>query len=404
MKKHIFIIGSRGLPAKYGGFETFVEELVKHQSNQNIKYHVACQSENSDIEVVDGHFDYRGADCFVINVPNIGPARVIAYDALAINVALKQIKEEQIIEPVFYILGNTIGGIIGHYAHKIHKVGGKLLVNPDGLEWKRTKWPKPVRRYLKHAEKKMVRCADMIISDNQGILDYLRAEYGQVKSEVIAYGTEKFNSNLTESETLVKYKTSDYYLIVGRFVPENNYELLIRHFMKSKTKRDLVIITNHPDHPTVSGTNQNADIYFQQRETVNPYYEELRAKTNFDKDPRVKFVGTVYDQNELRFIREQAFAYLHGHEVGGTNPGLLEAMWSTPVNVVLGVNFNRMTAGDSVIYFDKENLSNVLSEVEKITTDARQNLQNKARLIIEEKYTWEHICAQYETLFTKISD
>ena len=379
MKKHIFIIGSRGLPAKYGGFETFVEELVKHQSNQNIKYHVACQSENSDIEVVDGHFDYRGADCFVINVPNIGPARVIAYDALAINVALKQIKEEQIIEPVFYILGNTIGGIIGHYAHKIHKVGGKLLVNPDGLEWKRTKWPKPVRRYLKHAEKKMVRSADMIISDNQGILDYLRAEYGQVKSEVIAYGTEKFNSNLTESETLVKYKTSDYYLIVGRFVPENNYELLIRHFMKSKTKRDLVIITN-------------------------PYYEELRAQTNFDRDPRIKFVGTVYDQNELRFIREQAFAYLHGHEVGGTNPGLLEAMWSTPVNVVLGVNFNRMTAGDSVIYFDKENLSNVLSEVEKITTDARQNLQNKARLIIEEKYTWEHICAQYETLFTKISD
>ena len=339
MKKHIFIIGSRGLPAKYGGFETFVEELVKHQSNQNIKYHVACQSENSDIEVVDGHFDYLGADCFVINVPSIGPARVIAYDVLAINAALKQIKDEQIIEPIFYILGNTIGGIIGHYAHKIHKVGGKLLVNPDGLEWKRTKWPKPVRRYLKHAEKKMVRCADMIISDNQGILDYLRAEYGQVTSKVIAYGTEKFNSNLTESENLIKYKTSDYYLIVGRFVPENNYELLIRDFMKSQTKRDLVIITNHEG---------------------NSYYEELRAKTNFDKDPRVKFVGTVYDQNELRFIREQAFAYLHGHEVGGTNPGLLEAMWSTPVNIVLDVNFNRMTAGDSVIYFDKKNLSDVL--------------------------------------------
>ena len=78
--------------------------------------------------------------------------------------------------------------------------------------------------------------------------------------------------------------------------------------------------------------------------------------------------------------------------------------WGGPVNVVLGVNFNRMTAGDSAIYFDKENLSDVLSEVEKITTVARQDLQNKARLIIEEKYTWEHICAQYEALFTKISD
>lgn len=383
MKKHIFIIGSRGLPAKYGGFETFVEELIKHQKNQNIKYHVACQSENSDLEIVDSHFDYLGADCFVINVPSIGPARVIAYDILAINAALRQIKEEQITEPIFYILGNTIGGFIAHYARKIHKVGGKLFVNPDGLEWKRTKWPKPVRHYLKYAEKKMVHHADKIVSDNQGILDYLRTEYGQVESEVIAYGTEKFNSNLTESKTLVKYKTSDYYLIVGRFVPENNYELLIRNFMKSKTKRDLVIITNHEG---------------------NSYFEELRIKTKFDQDSRIKFVGTVYDQNELRYIREQAFAYLHGHEVGGTNPGLLEAMWSTPVNVVLGVNFNRMTAGDSVIYFDKENLSTVLAEIEKITPNARQQLQKKARFIIEEKYTWDYICAQYETLFTKISD
>lgn len=383
MKKHVFIIGSRGLPAKYGGFETFVEELVKHQNNKNIKYHVACQSENSDMALPGEHFEYLGADCFVIKLPKIGSARVIAYDILAINAALKYCKKEEIKAPIFYILGNTAGGFIGHYANKIHKLGGKLFVNPDGLEWKRTKWAAPIRSYLKFAEKKMVRYADLIISDNAGIKEYLTSEYGQVESEVIAYGTEKFKSDLTESETLVKYKTSDYYLIVGRFVPENNYELLIRHFMKSKTKRDLVIITNHEG---------------------NPYYEELRAQTNFDRDPRIKFVGTVYDQNELRFIREQAFAYLHGHEVGGTNPGLLEAMWSTPVNVVLGVNFNRMTAGDSVIYFDKENLSNVLSEVEKITTDARQNLQNKARLIIEEKYTWEHICAQYETLFTKISD
>ena len=380
MKKHIFIIGSRGLPAKYGGFETFVEELVKHQKNKNIKYHVACQSENSDLAGVDGHFEYLGADCFVINVPNIGPARVIAYDILAINAALKQIKEEQIFEPIFYILGNTIGGVIGHYARKIHKIGGKLFVNPDGLEWRRTKWAKPVRNYLKYAEKKMVKHADLIISDNVGIKEYLMAEYGAVKSEVIAYGTEKFNSDLTESKTLVKYKVRDYYLIVGRFVPENNYELLIRTFMESSTLHELVIITNHEG---------------------NAYYEELRAKTGFDQDSRIKFVGTVYDQNELRFIREHAFAYLHGHEVGGTNPGLLEAMWSTAVNVVLGVNFNQTTAGDSVLYFDKENLLTVLSAVEKLTDKERQNLQTKAHTIIEEKYTWEHIGAQYEELFVE---
>ncbi|MFK4781270.1 MULTISPECIES: beta 1-4 rhamnosyltransferase Cps2T [Lactococcus] len=380
MKKHIFIIGSRGLPAKYGGFETFVEELVKHQSNQNIKYHVACQSENSDIEVVDGHFDYRGADCFVINVPNIGPARVIAYDALAINAALKQIKEEQIIEPVFYILGNTIGGIIGHYAHKIHKVGGKLLVNPDGLEWKRTKWPKPVRRYLKHAEKKMVRSADMIISDNQGILDYLRAEYGQVKSEVIAYGTETEISSLDFSTTLEEFGVEDYYLIVGRFVPENNYETLIRSFMASNTENDLVIITNYEG---------------------NTFYDILLQKTQFDQDRRIKFVGTVYDQDELRYIREHALAYLHGHEVGGTNPGLLEAMWSTSVNLVLDVNFNRETAGDAVLYFNKDELTQKINQIENLSDIERNDLQNKSRSRIQERYMWDMICTQYEELFVE---
>lgn len=379
MKKHIFIIGSRGLPAKYGGFETFVEELVKHQVNKNIKYHVACQSENSDLAGAGEHFEYLNADCFVIDVPHIGPARVIAYDILAINAALAQCKRENIEKPVFYILGNTIGGVIGHFAKKIHKVGGTVFVNPDGLEWKRTKWAKPVRRYLKFAEKKMVKHADKIVSDNQGILEYLTAEYGAVKSEVIAYGTEKFNSDLTESKTLVKYKVSDYYLIVGRFVPENNYELLIRNFMESKIARDLVIITNFEN---------------------NSYFDELKSKTHFDKDSRIKFVGTVYDQNELRFIREHAFAYLHGHEVGGTNPGLLEAMWSTPVNLVLGVNFNRTTAGQSVIYFDKENLLTKLSEVENLTGNERQKLHRSAHEMIEERYTWEHICNQYEELFT----
>lgn len=376
--KHIFIIGSRGLPAKYGGFETFVEELIKHQTNKNIKYHVACQSENSDLGVAGEHFEYLGADCFVIKVPKIGPARVISYDILAINAALKQCQKEKIQAPVFYILGNTIGGFIGYYANKIRKVGGKLLVNPDGLEWKRTKWSKSVRSYLKYAEKKMVKHADFIVSDNDGIKSYLTSEYGEIHSEVIAYGTEKYRSDLTESKTLVKYKVNSYYLIVGRFVPENNYEALIRGFMESQIERDLVIITNHEG---------------------NAYFDELRAKTHFDRDTRIKFVGTVYDQNELRFIRENAFAYLHGHEVGGTNPGLLEAMWSTPVNLVLGVNFNRTTGEDGVLYFDKENLLSKLNEVENLNLAERESLHSRAQAIIERKYTWEQICSQYEELF-----
>ena len=380
--KDVFIIGSRGLPAKYGGFETFVEELVKHQENPKIKYHVACQSENSDLAGHGQHFDYKGADCFVIKVPKIGPARVIAYDMLAINAALKMVKAQHMEAPIFYILGNTIGGFIKPFAKKIHQAGGILLVNPDGLEWRRTKWAPPVRKYLKYAERQMVKRADLIISDNQGILDYLCQEYGQVKSQVIAYGTEQVISTAQNSPTLDKFavKSDNYYLIVGRFVPENNYELLIRNFMASNIQRDLVIITNYQD---------------------NPYYEALRDKTHFDKDSRIKFVGTVYDQNELRYIREHAFAYLHGHEVGGTNPSLLEALWSTPVNLVLGVNFNRTTAGDSVIYFDKKDLLSALTEIEQLTNEERISLHQKAQKLIQEKYTWKAICDQYEALFIK---
>lgn len=381
MVKHIFIIGSRGLPAKYGGFETFVEELVKHQKNENIKYHVACRSENSDLaRLSDGHFDYLGADCFAIDVPNIGPARVIAYDILAIKKSLEIIKQEGIEKPIFYILGNTIGGVIGTYAKKIHSVGGKLFVNPDGLEWRRTKWAAPVRKYLKLAEKKMVKYADLIISDNTGIKEYLTEEYGPVKSEIIAYGTETEISSLDFSTTLEKFGVKDYYLIVGRFVPENNYEALIRSFMASNTENDLVIITNYEG---------------------NAFYEALLQKTKFDQDKRIKFVGTVYDQNELRYIREHALAYLHGHEVGGTNPGLLEAMWSTSVNLVLDVNFNRETAGDTVLYFSKDELTQKINQVENLSDIERNDLQKKSRSRIQERYMWDLICTQYEELFVE---
>lgn len=146
----VFIIGSRGLPAKYGGFETFVEELIAHQTNPNITYHVACLSDTKHKE----HFDFKGADCFYIKAPKIGPARVIAYDMMAINYALQYIDKHHIENPIFYILGNTIGAFIASFTKKIQKRHGKLFINPDGLEWKRSKWSKPVQWYLKFSEKK----------------------------------------------------------------------------------------------------------------------------------------------------------------------------------------------------------------------------------------------------------
>ena len=379
--QHVFIIGSRGLPAQYGGFETFVDQLVSHQVSPDIQYHVACLSNDQAYQ----HFDYKGVDCFTIKAPKLGPARVIAYDMMAINYALKLIKKQGIEQPIFYVLGNTIGAFVAPFARKIHKLGGQFYINPDGLEWKRAKWAKPIQAYLKYSEKIMTRHADLVISDNPGIESYIKEAYPWSKTTYIAYGTDLSPTSLNSQDRKVrefyhKWQTQEknYYLILGRFVPENNYETAIREFMTSSTKRDLVIICNQEG---------------------NPYFEELRARTGFDQDPRVKFVGTVYDQDLLKYIRKEAFAYIHGHEVGGTNPGLLEALAQTDLNLVLGVSFNQTVAKDSAQYWTKEtgNLAHLINQVDPLEDVSEWGQRAKANM--KQNFTWEKIVGEYEELF-----
>ena len=379
--QHVFIIGSRGLPAQYGGFETFVDQLVSHQVSPDIQYHVACLSNDQAFQ----HFDYKGVDCFTIKAPKLGPARVIAYDMMAINYALKLIKKQGIEQPIFYVLGNTIGAFVAPFARKIHKLGGQFYINPDGLEWKRAKWAKPIQAYLKYSEKIMTRHADLVISDNPGIESYIKEAYPWSQTTYIAYGTDLSPTSLTSQDWKVrelyqKWQTQEknYYLILGRFVPENNYETAIREFMASSTKRDLVIICNHEG---------------------NPYFEELRARTGFDQDPRVKFVGTVYDQDLLKYIRKEAFAYIHGHEVGGTNPGLLEALAHTDLNLVLGVSFNQTVAKDTAHYWTKEtgNLAHLIDQVDPLEDVSEWGQRAKANM--KQNFTWEKIVGEYEELF-----
>lgn len=379
--QHVFIIGSRGLPAKYGGFETFVEELVKNKQSSDIVYHVACLSDDKH----HTHFKYEGADCFTIKVPKIGPARVIAYDMMAITYGLQMVKRYGIEHPVFYILGNTIGAFIAPFVWRIHALGGKVYVNPDGLEWKRSKWSKPVQTYLKYAEKSMAKTVDLVISDNIGIENYIKESYPDAKTRFIAYGTDLKKSTLTADDYKVrkcfdnwKTKENGYYLIVGRFVPENNYETAIREFMKSNTRRDLIIISNHKN---------------------SAYFDKLKHLTNFERDHRVKFVGTVYDRDLLNYIRENAFAYIHGHEVGGTNPGLLEALGHTKLNLVLDVSFNKSVAGASAFYWNKTsgNLSCLINDADGHYDFTEYG--NRARAIVKQNYTWEKIVGEYEGLF-----
>lgn len=382
-EKNIFIIGSNGIPANYGGFETFVENLTAKKISNNIKYHVACLAKNNE------EFEYNNARCFNVNVPNIGPAKAIYYDLVALRRAIKYIKKNKIKNTTIYLLGSTIGAFVGLYKNKIKKLGAKLYVNPDGCEWKRDKWNYFVKKYLKYSEKIMVKHADLVICDSINIEKYIKEQYKKYNPNTtfIAYGSDIDNKEEQENEEKLNnwYKEkqvtkNEYYLIVGRFVPENNYETMIKEFMKSATKKDLVIITNVEK---------------------NKFYEELKQKTNFDKDKRIKFVGTVYDTELLKQIRKNAYGYLHGHEVGGTNPSLLEALATTNLNLLLGVSFNKEVASNSAIYWNKEenNLSNLINTAENLKNEEIEQYGEKAKERIKEEYSWQKIIKNYEQIF-----
>ena len=381
--QNVFIVGSKGIPGAYGGYETFVDKLTEyHQNNRNIKYHVACKSDKT------GEFEYHNARCFKIKVPNIGPAQAIYYDVVALNNCCKFIKDNNIKNPIVYILACRIGPFAAHFQRKIHKLGGRLYVNPDGHEWMRAKWCMPVRKYWKISEQMMVKHSDLLICDSRNIEKYIHESYEKYKPKTtfIAYGAETRKSKLADNDDklLEWYKekgltSNSYYLVVGRFVPENNYETMIREFMLSKSKRNFALITN----------------------VSNDFLEELKVKTGFDKDPRIKFVGTVYDKELLMKIRENAYGYFHGHEVGGTNPSLLEALGSTDLNLLLDVGFNKEVAEDSAVYWTKDNgnLANLIDLVEKMDPTEIIQLGKNAKARIHNFYSWKYIVNKYESVF-----
>lgn len=381
--KDIFVIGSKGIPANYGGFETFVEKLTNGRVSQEINYHVSCMSDN------DNEFKHNNARCFNINVPNIGSAKAVYYDILALNKSIKYIEENNIKNAIIYVLACRIGPFMWVYKNKLKKLGVELLVNPDGHEWKRAKWNALIRQYWKVSERLMVKNADLLVCDSINIESYIKEDYKKYnpKTTFIAYGADCEPSKLKNNdEELIKWyeekevKPNEYYLVVGRFVPENNYKLMIEEYMKSNTKKDFVLITNVEK---------------------NKFYEELRATTNFENDSRIKFVGTVYNQELLKKIRENAYGYIHGHEVGGTNPSLLEALASTKLNLLLDVGFNKEVGEDGAVYFNKNNndLANLIDKMDLLTNEELNEINKKAKARINNEYTWKKIIDKYESLF-----
>lgn len=383
--KNIFIVGSKGIPANYGGFETFVDELVTRKKNKNIMYHVACMNSK------EREFTYNGARCFNVDVPNIGPAKAVYYDIKALTDIIKYIKKQHIQGGIVYVLACRIGPFIGHYKKILEKFNFELYVNPDGHEWKRAKWNFLIRKYWKISEKLMVKHADALICDSINIEKYIKEDYKQYnpKTTFIAYGADISKSSLKNNSAKLNdwykkfdIKNNEYYLIVGRFVPENNYETVIKEFMKSKSKKDLVIITNIEE---------------------NKFYEQLKENTSFENDKRIKFVGTVYEKELIKKIRENAYGYFHGHEVGGTNPSLLEALAATKLNLLLNVGFNKEVGQDGALYWNKDdgNLAKLVNKADKLTEKDINELSKKAKERIQTAYSWDYIVDEYEKIFRK---
>lgn len=404
--QHVFIIGAKSI-GQYGGFETFVDKLTEyHEKETSIQYHIACKA-NGDgcmdetklegVEVLkkgeDGsvlEFRYHNAHVFKLHLPNMGSAVAVHYDLAALKYSIQYCKENKISNPIFYILACRIGPFMKKYKKQIREIGGRFFLNPDGHEWKRAKWPAPVRKYWKHSEKGMVKQADLIICDSVNIEKYIQQEYRDFrpKTTFIAYGSDTEPGTLSDNDP--KYldwlsekglKSDEYYLVVGRFVPENNYETMIREFMKSSSKKNFALITNVNDK----------------------FLSELEEKLQFRKDPRIRFVGTVYDAELLKKIRENAYGYFHGHEVGGTNPSLLEALGSTRLNLLLNVGFNKEVAEDAALYWNKDegNLAALIDSADRMSEEERTALGNKAKERIRTAYSWELIAEKYRKVFTE---
>ena len=296
--KKVYIIGSKGIPATYGGFETFLDKLVSCRV-ASIEYVITGMGDESK------EYQYNGARCVQFKTKNSVAGRTF-HTLLALIFIYNDAKITND-KKILYVLGCRAGLFLWLGKKLIKKQNIKILVNPDGAEWKRAKWNILAKQIVKFCEQCLVAAADVVICDAKAILEIIHKDFNIEKSKLkfIAYGSDIYqDTKAVDDELGQKYREwlkskeaseQPYYLMVGRFVPENNFELIIREFMLSKTQSNLIIISNV---------------------TNNKFYKTLSIKTDMKGDSRIKFVGTLYDQDLLKLVRARATAYIHGHEVG----------------------------------------------------------------------------------------
>lgn len=360
MAMKISIIGIVGLPAQYGGFETLTQYLVQYLKDR-YDFTVYCSAKNYEERLTS----YGGAKLRYVNL-NANGVQSVFYDIISIFRALRS-------SDTLLILGVS-GCIILPFVKSISQK--KIVVNIDGLEWRREKWGSCARLFLRFSEKIAVKRADVVISDNKAIQKYILEEYG-VQSKLIAYGADHvkkmpISDSLSEKYPFLKNK---YAFSVCRIEPENNIHIILDAFSHCKTL-DLIIVGNW----------ENSE-----------YSRTLRER--FSDHSHIHLFDAIYESNILKQLRSNCFLYLHGHSAGGTNPSLVEAMYLGLPIFAFDVAYNRVTTQEKAYYFkDAIGLEALLQNLD---IKGLRCIASKMKDIAHKEYIWEMVSQKYAQVFDR---
>lgn len=357
----IALIGTRGVPAQYGGFETCVEEVGFRLADRGHQVTVYCRSRSGD----PGQEEYRGMR--LVHLPAIRRRSLETLSHTALSVA--HLVRHGVDAAIVFNAANS------PFLPAFRIFGIPVATHVDGLEWQRTKWGRGGRLYYRFAESGAVRWSDALIADAGGIQDYYRKEF-DADTELISYGAPVVSPGSHRLAEL-GLERNGYHLVVARFEAENHVDVIVDGYHRSSAVKPLVVVGSAP------------------------YSDEYTKRVASLADNRVRFLGGVWDQELLDQLYAGAYTYLHGHSVGGTNPSLLRAIGAGTATTAFDVSFNREVLGDSGRYFtDAAGAGTAIEEAEaapQVTACRARGARSRA-----ESYDWDDVAEAYEELCLRL--
>ena len=365
----IAMIGTRGVPAAFGGFETAVEEVGRRLVDRGHAVTVYCRSRTS----APGHSPpatvYLGMRLVHLPALRLGAFEALSHTAFSVAHAATGARPD-----AAFVFNSANAPFVPF----LRKRGIPTTVHVDGLEWQRDKWGGTARRYYRWAEQRAVRWADALIADAPGIVDYYQAEFA-IPTELIGYGTHLLHNPPSTRLAELGLRPHGYHLVVARFEPENHVDVIIDGYLRSSATLPLVVVGSAP--------------------RPGAHARRIDALAH---DPRVRLLGRLWDQDQLDQLYAHSVSYLHGHSVGGTNPSLLRAMGARTAAIAWDVRFNRDVLGVYGAYFrDAQTLAVLIEDAElnpHHTQEVSEALQRRAAAL----YNWGHVTDGYEDLARRL--